>query len=37
MVAAISGLGFGSYLLRKANAEREELAEHMELTDWEGY
>jgi len=36
MVAAISGLGFGSYLLRKANAEREELAEHMELPDWEG-
>lgn len=37
MVAAISGLGFGSYLKRKAAAEREELAEHLELTDWEGH
>ena len=37
MVAAISGLGFGSYLLRKSASEREVLGEHMELTDWEGY
>jgi len=37
MVAAISGVAIASYLRRKANAEREELGEHMELTDWEGH
>jgi len=37
MVAAISGVAVASYLKRKAAAEREELAEHLELADWEGH
>ena len=37
MVAAISGVAVASYLKRKAQAEREELAEHLELADWHGH
>ena len=37
MVAAISGVAIAAYLKRRAVSEREELGEHMELTDWEGH
>lgn len=37
MVAAISGVALASYFQRKAASEREELAEHLELADWEGH